>query len=106
MAEEIRRIGFGIRNTVRIVKSRTPKKMDTEITAKIQDHPSHSSLKAFAIAAEISSALNSVILPWTWNHLGYRFGKLMLTGYFIILTDTGIDFFDYNHAGVTIGYRF
>jgi len=39
-------------------------------------------------------------------NLGYKFGKLMLTGYFVILTDTGIDFFDYNHAGVTIGYRF
>lgn len=39
-------------------------------------------------------------------NLGYSFGRLMLTGYFVILTDSGIDFFDYNHAGVTLGYRF
>jgi hypothetical protein len=39
-------------------------------------------------------------------NLGYHFGKVKLTAYLIIFTESGLDFFDMNQAGVTIGYRF
>ena len=37
---------------------------------------------------------------------GYDFGKLKLTAYFLILSDTGIRLFDMNQAGLTLGYKF
>jgi len=46
-----------------MVRMRTPVNMDMETMAKIHDHPSHSSLKAFDIAADISSEFISVRLP-------------------------------------------
>lgn len=39
-------------------------------------------------------------------NLGYDFGNIKLTGYFLVFNETGIDFFDMNQAGVTIGYKF
>ncbi|MDM7926478.1 MAG: hypothetical protein QUS35_10725 [bacterium] len=37
---------------------------------------------------------------------GYNFGKLKLTAYFLVLSDSGISLFDMNQAGITLGYRF
>ena len=37
---------------------------------------------------------------------GYDLGKLKLTAYLLILSDTGVSLFDMNQAGITLGYRF
>ncbi len=39
-------------------------------------------------------------------NIGYRFGNIVLTAYFIARTEEGFGFFDLNFAGATIGYRF
>jgi len=45
------------------VMRRTPMKIDIDTTAKIHDQPSHSSLREFVMASEMSSELISVRLP-------------------------------------------
>jgi hypothetical protein len=39
-------------------------------------------------------------------NLGYDFGRLKLTAYFLSILDTGVSLFDWNQAGVTLGLRF
>ncbi len=39
-------------------------------------------------------------------NIGYSFGHLQVTAYFIAVNEEGVDFFDLNFAGVTVGYRF
>ncbi|OGD26728.1 MAG: hypothetical protein A2V57_03825 [Candidatus Aminicenantes bacterium RBG_19FT_COMBO_65_30] len=39
-------------------------------------------------------------------NVGYNFGKLKLTGYFLSITESGAGFLKYNYIGATLGYRF
>jgi len=39
-------------------------------------------------------------------NIGYRFGRLQVTAYMIMWTESGMDLFDVNWAGLTLGYRF
>lgn len=59
------------------------------------------------------------VLPWAVSkdssetgriapkvNIGYSYGRIQLTAYFIAWNEQGIDFLDMNFAGVTAGYRF
>jgi hypothetical protein len=59
------------------------------------------------------------VLPWAISegssdtgriapkvNVGYSFGNIQLTAYFIAWNEKEIDFLDVNFAGVTVGYRF
>ncbi len=59
------------------------------------------------------------VLPWAFYegdsdtgnlapkvNIGYAFGNLQITAYFLAWTEEGLDFLDANWAGITLGYRF
>jgi len=39
-------------------------------------------------------------------NVGYRAGSLVLTAYFMTLTEEGLDFLEFNYIGATVGFRF
>jgi hypothetical protein len=39
-------------------------------------------------------------------NIGYSFGHIQVTAYFIAVNEEGVDFLDLNFAGATAGYRF